>query len=239
MTALTDTPAAPEPVPMAPVPARPPRRWLGPNGGWWLLLIGGVILAGYLTYDALVVPHVYTRSIPTESIVLGSFLAVVCVFYTMLYRLRTDDGVTIARLFAALGAAGLLTTFAAAQANGAIARLGIGAQAHLGDRSVGIVSGLFAGPVEETLKGLTVLLVGLTLATKTFRGGLFVGGAVGLGFAAFENLEYLASGWSSPILTAGQVGSLTLLTVGRTIITPLLHPILTSLLGGALFATSR
>jgi RsiW-degrading membrane proteinase PrsW (M82 family) len=222
------------------VEGKTPRRWLGPHGGWWLLLIGGAVLAVYLVLDAVLSPSQTTyRELPTTSIVLGSFLAAVCVFYTMLYRLRPDDGVSIPFLFGAVGIAAFVTTTLAGEANGLIARLTSDNTLVVDGRTVGIASLLFAGPVEETLKALTVLFLGLALETKTFRGGLFVGGAVGLGFAAIENVEYLTSGWEHPLLQLSQLGTLTFVAASRTILTPLLHPIFTSLIGGILFWSAR
>jgi RsiW-degrading membrane proteinase PrsW (M82 family) len=224
---------------------RAPRKWLGPRGHWWLLLFGGGTLLIYFLINAVFGPHyaVY-RSLPTSTLALGAILAAVCVFYSMLYRLRPQDGVSIALLFGALGIAAFGTTLAAAELNGVIARAALAA--HLAGsgltgsgQRIGLVSTLFAGPVEETLKGLTVLLIGLAVRTKTFRGGLFLGGAVGLGFAVVENLQYFTNAWEHPALHLSQLGMLGLATGARTVITPILHPILTALLGGALFATAR
>jgi RsiW-degrading membrane proteinase PrsW (M82 family) len=217
-----------------------PRKWLGPRGAWWLLLIGGATLIVYIVVDLITAPHyaVY-RELPTMSISLGALLGAVCVFYAMLYRLRPGDGVTIARLFAAVGIAAIGTTLFAAQLNGLIARWAASAHLLPVGQSIGVVSTLFAGPVEETLKALTVLFIGLRLRTKTFRGGLFVGGAVGLGFAAMENLQYITTAWEHPALHISQLGMVSVTVVARTVITPLLHPIFTALIGGVLFGASR
>jgi RsiW-degrading membrane proteinase PrsW (M82 family) len=226
--------------PVAETPTRPPRRWLGPHGGWWLLLIGGGLLAVYLVVDTVFAsPYPDYRELPTQSIVLGSFLAAACLFYTMLYRLRSEDGVSIPLLFGSLAVAAFGTTTVAGETNGLIAALASGHSLSVGGRSIGIVSLLFAGPVEETLKGLTVLFIGLSVKRKTFRGGLFLGGAVGLGFAAMENVEYLTNGFEHPLLQLSQAGTLAFVTVSRTILTPLLHPIFTSLIGGILFWSAR
>ncbi|MES2170190.1 MAG: PrsW family glutamic-type intramembrane protease [Actinomycetota bacterium] len=219
---------------------KPPRRWLGPRGGWWILLIGGGILAGYLVYDAILAPHITNyRSLPVMSMALAAILAATCVFYTVLYRVRDGDDVTIPRLFAALGLAAFATTFVAAFAEGQISHWLSSAPALVasGQETTSLV--LFAGPVEETLKGLTVLLIGLGIRTKTMRGGLFLGGAVGLGFAAMENLQYLVNAWEHPMTQVGQLGTLAFTVALRTVITPVLHPIFTSLVGGMLFAASQ
>ena len=238
MTVLIEEPAA---AAAPPVPVTTPRRWLGRNGQWWLLLAGGGLLAIYLTLDAILgAPYPVYRELPTTSLLLGSILAATCLFYAMLYRLRSRDGVSIPFLFGALAIAAFVTTTLAGETNGLTSMIAAEtARISVGGRSVGISALLFAGPVEETLKGLTVLIVGLFLKTKTFRGGLFVGGAVGLGFAAVENLEYLVNAYEHPVLQFSQIGMLTFTVAFRTILTPILHPIFTSLLGGALFATSR
>jgi RsiW-degrading membrane proteinase PrsW (M82 family) len=239
-----EAPTAEAPTPKAPTAQAPaakaPRRWLGPRGGWWILLIGGLILATYLTYDAVVVPQgTNYRSLPVLSLALGAILAATCVFYTMLYRVRVGDAVTIPRLFAALAAAAFVATFAAAQAESQIQHWVLTLHSIVLGGLATPVSALFAGPVEETLKGLTVLLFGLGVRTKTLRGGLFLGGAVGLGFAATENLQYLVNAWEYPGYNFSQLGSVIYTLSLRTVITPLLHPVFTALLGGMLFAASR
>jgi RsiW-degrading membrane proteinase PrsW (M82 family) len=241
MTALTDSPAAAAVPGTPPAPVKSPRRWLGRNGQWWLLLVGGGLLAIYLTLDAIFSgPFLDFRDLPTTSLLLGSILAATCVFYAMLYRLRQQDGVSIPFLFAAFAVAAFVTTTLAGEANGLTSRIAAEtARVTIGGNSVGVSALLFAGPVEETLKGLTVLILGLFLKTKTFRGGMFVGGAVGLGFATVENLEYLTNAFEHPIVPFTQIGMLTFTVAFRTVLTPILHPIFTSLLGGALFATTR
>ena len=200
---------------------------------------GGVLLAGLLIAGALI--GIRGHDLPAEPVILGALLVSAGLLYTLAHRLRPSDGLSVARLLGAFGVAALLTTAVAGTINELIA-LSAAQSTSLpgfGRTGFGITSTLFAGPVEETLKALTVLVFGLRLPVKTFRTGMFVGGAVGLGFASMENIQYLASLWEHPIYSLPPVGSLVLATAMRSLITPFLHPILTALVGGALFAATR
>ena len=204
-----------------------------------MLLAGAVLLT--LMLVAAAVFGRGTRDVPTQTVILGSILVAVCLFYTMSYRVRPDDGITVARLIGAVALAAFVTTFIAGGVNTLIAHLApaSGAVATIGTARIGLTSVLFVGPVEETLKALTVLAVGIRLPVKTFRNGLFVGGAVGLGFAAMENTQYLAQLWEHPIYSLPAVGSLATAAGLRSLITPILHPILTALIGGAVYGATR
>ena len=77
------------------------------------------------------------------------------------------------------------------------------------------------------------------LPVKNARTGLFVGGAVGFGFSAFENMDYLQLAND-----LGQPHGTSLLQVIVTVVIreftgPFLHPLFTALLASALFAASR
>lgn len=204
-----------------------------------MLLAGAVLLTLMLVAGAVFGRG--ARDVPTQTVILGSILVAACLFYTMCYRVRPEDGVTVARLIGAFALAAFITTFIAGGVNTLIAHLApsSGAVAIVGTTRIGLTSVLFVGPVEETLKALTVLAVGIRLPVKTFRSGLFVGGAVGLGFAAMENTQYLAQVWEHPIYSLPSVGSLAIAAGLRSVITPLLHPILTALIGGAIYGATR
>jgi RsiW-degrading membrane proteinase PrsW (M82 family) len=237
----TPGPGTLEPDTQAPPRAAepPPRKWLGPRGGLWISLGGAALLAALLVVGAAIGFH--GNDLPPEPVILGALLVSAGLLYTLAYRLRPADGLSVARLLGAFGVAALVTTAIAGTINQLIA-LGAAQSTSLpgfGPSGFGITSTLFAGPVEETLKLVTVLLLGLRLPVKNFRTGMFLGGAVGLGFASLENIQYIAGLWQHPIYSLPPVGSLVLGTVARSFVTPLLHPILTALVGGALFAATR
>ena len=65
------------------------------------------------------------------------------------------------------------------------------------DGGPGILSLLTAGVIEEAAKAAFVIILGWNVA-KTVRNGLFLGGAVGAGFALYETLGYIGAamiGW--------------------------------------------
>lgn len=98
---------------------------------------------------------------------------------------------------------------------------------------------LLAGFVEEACKLLVVLALGRRLHSKTITQGLMLGAAVGLGFAAFEDMGYamapfLNHSFTTTLLT--QSGQEQLM---RQLFTPFGHPLWSALLGGVAFAASR
>jgi protease PrsW len=98
---------------------------------------------------------------------------------------------------------------------------------------------LLVGFIEEAAKLGAVLTFGARLRTKSVREGLLLGAAVGLGFAAFEDMGYamapfLDHPFSSALLVhSGQIQLL------RQLLTPLGHPLWSALLGAAVFASVR
>jgi ribosomal protein S18 acetylase RimI-like enzyme len=94
--------------------------------------------------------------------------------------------------------------------------------------------------VEELVKILIVLLVSVRLPQKTVRNGLFLGGAVGFGFAAIEDVQYARQAWNAAY--ADHVAALPpeiFTVVSRGVIGIFGHPLFTALLAAALFAAVR
>lgn len=98
----------------------------------------------------------------------------------------------------------------------------------LGDEAGLFVTAAVGAPVvEETLKG-AVLFGMLCFRRHELNGptdGIIYGSMVGLGFATIENVSYYAA--------TAQTGDLTATFVMRGVLTPLLHPLCTSLTGVA------
>jgi hypothetical protein len=73
-----------------------------------MLLAGAVLLTLMLVAGAVFGRG--TRDVPTQTVILGSILVAACLFYTMCYRVRPEDGVTVARLIGAFALAAFITT---------------------------------------------------------------------------------------------------------------------------------
>ncbi|HEX4443612.1 MAG TPA: PrsW family glutamic-type intramembrane protease [Galbitalea sp.] len=224
---MTD-PSAP-PLPPA-RPTRPPRKWLGPKGGWFVFLAFTFFWFCNVLFDALVVKHV---SLSTNTLVLGGFGMTAALIYTLAYRLRPAEGITVVRLLLAFLLGGLGSTQLALLIELPLA-LGLGT-----GREGTLVLHSLAGVIEEACKILAVLLAARGLTVRTAHTGLFVGGAVGLGFAAFEDMRYASAILGQPSSFHSPLTSVIVLTFGRDLLGPLEHPIMTTLLAAALFAATR
>ena len=87
---------------------------------------------------------------------------------------------------------------------------------------------LVAPPVEESLKGLFILLV-WRLRRREFDGitdGMVYAGVVAAGFAFTENIQYVAAAYET-----GDGGVVAATFVGRCLLTPFAHPMFTILTG--------
>jgi protease PrsW len=114
-------------------------------------------------------------------------------------------------------------------------------QPALGASTGEYVSATFGAPVvEETLKGL-VLIILLRLRRTEFDGptdGVIYAAMVGLGFAMVENVGYYINALVTP--QQGGIALLGYTFVLRGLLSPLLHPIFTSMTGlGVAYAASR
>ncbi len=219
---------------------KPPRKWIGRFGGWifagssvfiWLWLFGFSFL-----FNAIA-PHADDDGPAVLSpflLVTGAATVAAAILYTMAYRLKPADGLSASRLVIIAGVGGLAATLVAAPINTLINVLSGGTSSH--------PSGLplvLAGVVEELVKVTAAILLALRLPVKNARIGLFVGGAVGLGFSVIENLSYLqeafARGQDSPLGFGVFVGT----AIGRELTGPFLHPVFTALLAAAVFGATR
>jgi RsiW-degrading membrane proteinase PrsW (M82 family) len=96
----------------------------------------------------------------------------------------------------------------------------------------GVTSLALAGIVEEFAKAVLIVALGWKVA-KTTRNGLFLGGAIGIGFAILETTYYIweafGTGAPSPLVAAADVA------LRRGLLSPLMHPLWSALLGAAIF----
>lgn len=96
----------------------------------------------------------------------------------------------------------------------------------------GVTSLALSGVIEEFAKAVLVVALGWKVA-KTTRNGLFLGGAIGVGFAILETTYYVweafGTGAPSPLVAAADVA------LKRGLFSPLMHPLWSSLLGAAIF----
>lgn len=219
---------------------RPPRKWMGRFGGW-ILVAGSVAiwlwLFGFSRLLGAIAPHAADGAPAVLSpylLVTGSATAAAANLYTMAYRLRPGDGLSAPRLLIIAGVGGLLATLVAGPVNTLI-DVGTGGTA-MHPSGVALV---LAGVVEEFVKIAAVVLLAWKLPVKDARVGLFVGGAVGLGFSVIENLGYLQEAFARGQENGTGVGLFLATAVGRELTGPFLHPVFTALLAAAVFAATR
>jgi RsiW-degrading membrane proteinase PrsW (M82 family) len=235
---MTDLPASPPPTyppypppPLSPVAVRPPRKWLGPKGGWWIFLGMTAFWLFNVLYDQFVDHNV---GLSPNSLVLGGFGMTAALTYTLAYRLKPSDGISVVRLILAFLLGGLLAT-----------ELAVIIEAPLFDvvlrssPNAELISRSLAGVIEEACKILAVIIAARGLTTRTARSGLFLGGAVGLGFAAFEDMKYAAAAIPDTLVGHSPLLAIITTTFGRDLIGPLEHPVMTALLASVLFAATR
>jgi RsiW-degrading membrane proteinase PrsW (M82 family) len=216
-------------VPSTPAKPRLPHKWLGPAGGWLVFAVFTFLWFCNVLYDQFVVGRV---ALTPNSLVLGGFGMAAAFIYTMAYRLRPQDGITPLRLVLTFLLGGLLSTQLAIFIEGPVATaLGAGAHGTLVLHSL-------AGVIEEACKIVTVVIFARGLAVRNARTGLFLGGAVGFGFAAFEDMRYAVESVQEPLFHS-PIGSAIFITYSRDLFGPFDHPILTALLAAALFAATR
>jgi len=104
---------------------------------------------------------------------------------------------------------------------------------------------LSAGLIEEAAKGIALLLVAWRLPARSMRAGMYLGAAVGAGFATLETTFYALDGMlssaSNKLYTdAGAVlAQLVVTEVFRAALAPFMHITWTAILGGMIFAASR
>ncbi len=210
---------------------KPPRKWLGPAGGW--LIFGAMLLFWLinLLWDQLVAHRI---ELSPNTLALGGFGMASAFIYTMAYRLRPADGVTPLRLVLAFLFGGLFSSELALFLEIFVGYIPAGSS---GNQA--LVVRELAGVIEEACKLLAVVIAARGLTVRNARTGLFMGGAVGFGFAAFEDMRYAYGALAATPHSSGQFLAVAEVTIGRDIIGPLEHPIMSAFLAAALFAASR
>jgi RsiW-degrading membrane proteinase PrsW (M82 family) len=212
---------------------RPGPTWLGRRGGLWIVAGGAAFFLFLLVVGGLLL---HNGAAVITGLLVGSVTVAGAFVYTMAYRIGPRDTLSVARLLIAFGLGGLVAVTVGSTFDSLLAK----ATGSVGAHPSTVVL-LLAGVSEELAKILAVVLVARGLGDKSMRNGLFLGGAVGLGFAALENLSYAVSFYENPPagLPLSHIGAALVLVPTRAILTPLLHPLYTALLGAALFSASR
>jgi RsiW-degrading membrane proteinase PrsW (M82 family) len=99
------------------------------------------------------------------------------------------------------------------------------------------LSGAFAiGLIEEGCKIAVLAFLARRMRHDSQMDGLLLGGAVGMGFAAFESTGYA---FMALLLSHGYVGASILETIIRGLLAPFGHGVWTGILGAVLFHQSR
>jgi RsiW-degrading membrane proteinase PrsW (M82 family) len=104
---------------------------------------------------------------------------------------------------------------------------------------------LLAGVVEEAVKAAALLWVARRVPARSMRSGIYLGAAVGAGFAMMETTFYALSGLLNPhtheTITHLDpiVGQVAATEVFRGLLAPFMHITWTAILGGAIFASVR
>ncbi|QNE35493.1 PrsW family glutamic-type intramembrane protease [Leifsonia shinshuensis] len=228
--------------PYAATSAGSPRRtkWLGRWGGWLIVAGSALIwlwLFGLSLLISAVAPHAHDGAPAVLSpylLVTGSGTAAAAIFYTMAYKLRPEDRLSVPRLVAVALLGGTTATLLVLPVEGFIDIAAGGTALH---PSLAVLA--TAGFVEELVKMLCAVLLCLRLPVKNARIGLFVGGAVGLGFSVVENLSYLQQSFVLGHADGAGIGLFLTTTAGREISGPFLHPVFSALLGAAVFGAAR
>jgi RsiW-degrading membrane proteinase PrsW (M82 family) len=166
---------------------------------------------------------------------LGAALAPSALVWAMSHRLTPTDTLTGSSLVRAM----VLGGFGAVVIGASFDTL-VGLASPPVDGVPSLLSLLTSGVVEEAAKAALVVAVGWNVA-KTVRNGLFLGGAVGAGFAVYETLGYIMGAMFSatggviehPTSTQAEVA------FSRSLVMPFMHPIWAALLGAAIFAAAR
>jgi RsiW-degrading membrane proteinase PrsW (M82 family)/GNAT superfamily N-acetyltransferase len=220
------------PPPIAAPVARAPRKWLGRKGGLLIVALGAFLWFGNVLFEVIVF---HTAEAPTNALLIGAFTVACAFIYTMAYRLQPSDGLTATRLLLAFLVGGILSTTFAAPIDELVDLWSGGIP-----RDPSILALSLAGVIEELAKILIVMLVSIGLARKNVRNGLFIGGAVGFGFAAIENIGYAREVWNEAFAAHhAALGVEIWVVISRDVIGIFGHPLYTALFAAALFAATR
>jgi protease PrsW len=222
----------PAPAPTADAPTssnerRPRRRKSGHKASHTLAVLAiGVALWLYIGIVPIHLMH-NTALLPGWML-LGAALIPATVLWAMSHRLQPADTISAAKLVQTAMIGGFFS-FAVGGTLDAVTEL-IPQETLFGHGSATLA---LAGFVEEFAKGAMIVVLGWGVA-KTARNGLFLGGAVGIGFAILESMYYILARYegASPVLSAAGA------TLERNLTAPLLHMTLSALLGAAIFAAA-
>jgi protease PrsW len=216
------------------VPAEwPAKKWLGRYGGVWMGLTGLGFFLFLMLVGGLVLQN---GAAVTVGLLVGSVTVAASFLYTLAYRLVPRDTLTLSRLLVAFGLGGLVAVTIGSSFDSLLAKVSGGSGS-----TPGTVVLLLAGISEELAKILAVVLVSRGLREKSPRNGLFLGAAVGFGFAALEDLSYAVNFYVHPPAQyhLGHLGAALLIVPVRALETPFLHPMFTALFAAVLFRASR
>ena len=198
------------------------RTWLHVLFAGLVIWIAGIAATAF-TRDPVLIPGVF---------LVGSFL----VPFSLLFWIFEESGwgKSKARFPTVLDPYRLLLAFATGGA------LGVWCSALLEDllmRVYALMYYLDVAVVEESVKLILVWLLARKLGSYSRRDGMLLGGAVGLGFSAFESAGYAFNG----AYTDGTINVVAILQtqVSRGLLTPVGHGLWTALVAGALFAAAR
>ena len=202
-----------------------------PRTGRYLLLGIGLWL-----FLGLVLDHLFHNQIVRGGwIVLGAALVPTALVYAMAHRLRVTDTLSVATLVKAFIVGGFFAFTIGATFDTLVSILAPGT-----DGGPSLISYALSGIVEEASKAALVIFIGWKVA-KTVRNGLFLGGAVGAGFALFETIGYIDY---APTMLGGNPAAVdgelfqAITAVERAITMPVGHPLWAALLGAAIFAAA-
>jgi RsiW-degrading membrane proteinase PrsW (M82 family) len=192
---------------------------------WWAVLLIGLVLwiasvgDAFLTRNVIVLPTI---------VLLGSFLVPVT---AVVWYLDHDPSPALAprRVLAAFIVAGVIGVLAASMLESWLVY------------GPGPIGNLKVGLIEESVKGVAIVLVAWGLRSFTTRDGMVLGATVGFGFAALESSGYALA---SLFVVQGQTLSLSLTSVVltelvRAVLAPFGHGLWSAILGGVIFHGAR
>lgn len=198
-----------------PLPARNPFRWRR-------LLIGGVVVWALMLGALVTTGNV--AMLPAIALIGAGVVpfAVVLRYGEQL----ADTGLILDDLLYAFvcgGALGIL--------------IGGFLDAEVGQHVSRSTSLLSAGLVEEAAKAIALVVVARQLPARSMRAGIYLGAAVGAGFATLETTFYAMHGTLPNVGAA--LAQLVATEIFRALLAPFLHITWTAILGGTIFAAFR
>ncbi|MFD1714526.1 PrsW family intramembrane metalloprotease [Amnibacterium flavum] len=191
-----------------------------------------VLAAGFAVwlYLGLVPIHLMhnTAVVPAWAL-LGAALVPGVILWIMSHRLAPSDTITAEKIVQTAAIGGFLAITIASTLD---ALTGMIPQPV--EYGHGAIQLALAGFVEEFAKAVLIVALGWGVA-KTARNGLFIGGAVGAGFAIVETTYYILAAYDgrSPVAASAFV------MFERGLTAPFMHILWSAVLGAAIFAAAR